>query len=86
MAQKGNDSRKSNVTAGEQVRRNGTGLHKNSDGRKGKVKRKESIIVPLMKKRWSFCKIAVGKEWHRQTQATRQKLPFQSTGGHKRSR
>jgi len=67
MAQKGHDSRKSDVMAAEQVRRNGTGLHKNFDGRKEKAKRKESIIVTLMKKRWSFCKIAEGKDWGRQS-------------------
>ena len=47
--------------AGEQVRRNGPGPHKNFDGRKKKTKRKESIIVPLTNKRWSVCKIAVGR-------------------------
>jgi hypothetical protein len=67
MAQKGHDSRKSKVMVGEQVRRNGPGSHKNFVGRREKTKRKESIIVPLMKKRWSFCKIAVGKEWRRQS-------------------
>lgn len=67
MAQKGHDSRKSKVMTGEQVRRNGPGSHKNFDRRKEQTKRKKSIIVLLMKKRWSFCKIAVGKEWRRQS-------------------
>jgi hypothetical protein len=68
MARKGHDSRKSNVMAGEQVRRNGPDSHKNFDGRKEKTKRKEIIIFPLMKKWWSFfCTIAVEKEWRRES-------------------
>lgn len=39
MAQKGQESRKNKVMAGEQVRRNGTASHKNFEGRKEKTQR-----------------------------------------------
>jgi hypothetical protein len=40
MAQKGHDSRKSNVMAGEQTRRDGPGSHKNFYGQQVKDKTK----------------------------------------------